>query len=76
MTHTKPQEHLLQSMQRGQKVHFVMGGVEASGWRLLDGTPVHARTIQSLASRDEIEPAGTDLLGDRATCYQLRRAAY
>lgn len=58
MTHTKPQERLLQSMQRGQKAHFVIG------WRLLDGTPVHARTIQSLASRGEVEPAGTDLLGD------------
>ncbi|SEN57634.1 hypothetical protein SAMN05192556_11323 [Halomonas caseinilytica] len=63
MTHTKPQERLLQSMQRGQKAHFVIG------WRLLDGTPVHARTIQSLASRGEVEPAGTDLLGDRVTCY-------
>ncbi|SEN63346.1 hypothetical protein [Halomonas caseinilytica] len=26
MTHTKPQERLLQSMQRGQKAHFVIGG--------------------------------------------------
>lgn len=37
----------------------------------MDGTPIHPRTIQSLASRGEIEPAGTDLLGDRVTCYQL-----
>lgn len=66
MTHTKPQERLLQLMQRGQKAHFVTGG----------GFWMARRTIQSLASRGEIEPAGTDLLGDRVTCYQRRRAAH
>lgn len=30
MTHTKPQERLLQSMQRGQKAHLVIGGGGAS----------------------------------------------
>ncbi len=67
MKTTKPQERLLSSMQRGQKVQFLIGG----GWRLMDGTPIHPRTIQALARRGEIEPAGTDLLGDCVTCYQL-----
>lgn len=37
----------------------------------MDGTAVHPRTVQSLARRGEIEPAGKDLLGDRVVCYQL-----
>lgn len=40
----------------------------------MDGTPIHTRTVQSLASRGEIEPAGTDLLGDRVICYRLSEA--
>lgn len=67
MSLTKPQERLVRSMQRGQKVNYIIG----EGWRLLDGTPVHPRTIQSLAIRGEIETAGMDLLESRVTSYRL-----
>ncbi|QEM81718.1 hypothetical protein [Halomonas binhaiensis] len=68
MSLTKPQKRLLETMKaRQQFVHHLLGG----GWRLFDGTPVHHRTVESLAKSGVLAPAANDLFGDRTTAYRI-----
>ncbi|WP_110708541.1 hypothetical protein [Salinicola sp. CR57] len=68
MHFTEPQKRLLDCMRTtGQKVNFFRGG----GWRLFDGSKVHHRTVESLASRGYLMPAANDLFGGDVTAYQL-----
>lgn len=65
---TKPQQRLITAMQsRGQLVHHLHGG----GWRLFDGTPVHYRTVESLATNGVLTPAANDLFGEQPATYRL-----
>lgn len=65
--HTKPQQRLIDSMRStGQLIHHIGGG-----WRMFDGTPVNWRTVESLAKRGELSPAGNDLLDDEVLAYRL-----
>lgn len=65
--HTKSQQRLIDAMQAtGQLIHRIGGG-----WRMFDGTRVHRRTVESLARRGELSPAGNDLLDDEVVAYRL-----
>ncbi|MES3674638.1 hypothetical protein QC589_01650 [Halomonas elongata] len=68
MRMTKPQQRLIAALrQRKQLVYHLHGG----GWRLFDGTPVHHRTVESLADHGLLIPAANDLFDDQPAAYRL-----
>lgn len=67
MRMTKPQQRLFAALRERQQLVYHLHG----GWRMFDGTPVHHRTVESLADRGLLIPAANDLLDDQPAAYRL-----
>ncbi|UTD54958.1 hypothetical protein [Halomonas sp. MS1] len=66
---TKVQQRVVNKIASGAALNYINGG----GWRLMDGTKVHYRTVSSLSAKGLLVPAGKDLFGDSVTSYSLAK---